>query len=394
MNRLDEVRRKNERFVIGLMSGTSVDAVDAALVKIKGNGTQTEISLEGFIEYPINEGIRNLILRNSINETSNVEELCKLNFILPRLYFKAIEELCENCKFELEKIDLIGMHGQTVYHSPNQEMIEEFNSSSTLQLGNPSVLAKLTGIITIGDFRSGDIALGGQGAPLVPYFDYMIFRNTELNRMLLNLGGIANITVLPANCEINEVFAFDTGPANMLMDQIAEILLGKSFDVEGKNASEGRFNEDLFNALIVRDNFIESKPPKSTGREYYGMNFLQPLLDEFGELPAGDWLNTLTHFTVHGIQRNYEKFVKPKVEIDELIVSGGGVKNLFLLKLIKEKFNRMQVKVIDEFGLSGDAKEAICFAVLANETISGNSANVPGATGASRSTLLGAICLP
>ncbi len=394
MKKLIDISSKNEKYVVGLMSGTSVDAVDAVLVKLKNSGTETEIDLIGFIEYPMPSDIRELILRNSVNETSSVEEICKLNFIIPQIYFDSIKELCKQTGFELNKLDLIGSHGQTIQHHPEKKIYSGYKTASTLQIGDPAVLAKLTGIVTVGDFRTGDIALGGEGAPLVPYFDFIVFRSNEVNRALLNLGGIANITLLKKNSSMEDVIAFDTGPANMLLDMAAKIFLNKNLDLNGEIASSGKFNENLFNALLVRDQFIEAEPPKSTGREYYGESFIKSLFEEFSDVKAEDWLNTLSHFTVYGVYRNYEKYLSKECTIDELIISGGGAKNLFLLKLFKEKFEGVDVKIIEEFGLSGDAKEAICFAVLANETLAGNPTNIIGATGASRNTILGKICLP
>lgn len=394
MNKLIELHGKEEKTVIGLMSGTSVDAVDAALVKITGTGIDTKLKMLGFIEYPYPEGIREMILRNSIPHTSSVDEICRLNFVIPQIYLDAIKDMCQQADFELGKVDLIGTHGQTIRHLPNREILSGYNSASTLQIGSPSVLAKLAGVITVGNFRTGDVAFGGQGAPLVPYFDYILFRSQKLNRMLLNLGGIANITVLPARATPEEIIAFDTGPANMLIDAAVKRFFNKKIDEKGAIAESGDLDEDLLNALIVKDNFIEKQPPKSTGREYYDDSYVADLLKEFAGTPPESWLNTLVHFTAYAVYRNYEKFILPTIKIDELIISGGGAKNLFLLKLLKEKFENVNVKIIDEFGLSGDAKEAICFAVLANETIAGNPANLPASTGASCSTILGDICLP
>lgn len=394
MKNFIELTEKEERFVIGLMSGTSVDAVDAALVKITGSGTDTRLELLGFIEYPFAPEIREIILKNTVNETAQLENICRLNFVIPQIYSEAIKELLYQLDFPREKIDLIGSHGQTIQHLPGKENFYGYNGASTLQIGDPAVLAKLTGVVCVGDFRVGDMALGGQGAPLIPYFDYLIFRSDKKNRLLLNIGGISNFTVLPRKCTIEEIRAFDTGPGNMLLDLLVKKYFNLQYDINGEKARSGKFNEDLFNALVVKDNFIERTPPKSTGREYYGMNFLESCFQEFNNLSPEDWLNTLTYYTVYGIYRNYEKFVKPTTEVNELVVSGGGAKNKFLLELLKEKFDGVEVKIIDEIGLSGDAKEAVCFAVLANETINGNPSNVPGATGASRSAILGKICLP
>ncbi|MBI9071557.1 MAG: anhydro-N-acetylmuramic acid kinase [Melioribacteraceae bacterium] len=389
-----ELTKKEKKIVVGLMSGTSLDGVDVALVEITGNGTNTKIDLIGFIEYPFPEGLKSFVLKNSVKDTSNVEDICRLNFLFPQIYFDAVKTLCEKLKFDMADIDLIGSHGQTIHHLPQKEKMFGYGVGSTLQIGDPSALAKLTGVTTVGDFRTADIAFGGQGAPLVPYFDYILFHSNDLNRALLNIGGISNFTILNKDKTQADVLAFDTGPGNMIVDLLMRIFYQKEFDANGDIAKSGKFNEELFNTLVLRDNFIEKEPPKSTGREYYGEEFLEPLLKEYKNIPNEDFINTVTNFTAYSIFRNYEKFVKDETEIDELFVSGGGARNLSLLESLKKYFgNDVQVKVIDEIGISSDAKEAICFAVLANETVCGNHSNIPRTTGASESTILGKICL-
>lgn len=394
MEKLIKLSKKDVKYVVGLMSGTSLDGVDVALVEIKNNWIETRINLVGFIEYPFPDGLKSVILRNSQKETSNVEDISQLNFLIPQLYFNAIESLCNQINFDMSKIDLIGTHGQTIHHLPNSTEYYGFTVASTLQIGDPSVLAKLTGKITVGDFRPSDIALGGQGAPLVPYFDFLLFHSNEKNRGLLNIGGISNITILNKEKGQNNVFAFDTGPGNMMIDILMKRFYNKEYDDNGAIACSGKLNEDLLVALITKDNFIEVKPPKSTGREYYGMEFLLPLFDEFKDIPTEDWLHTVTKYTAYSIFRNYEKFIKEETKLDELFISGGGAKNKFLYESLATYFEDVEVKVIDEIGVSSDAKEAICFAVLANETISGNPSNIPRTTGASKPTILGKICLP
>ena len=394
MNRLVELIEKNHKYVIGLMSGTSLDGVDVALVEIKNNWIETRINLLGFIEFPFPEGVKSIILRNSVKETSNVEDISQLNFLIPKIYKDAIETLCTQISFDMNKIDLIGSHGQTIQHIPIPKEYYGYEVASTLQIGDPAVLAKLTGKITVGDFRPSDVALGGQGAPLVPYFDFLLFHSSGKNRGLLNIGGISNITILNKDKGQNNVFAFDTGPGNMMIDILMRRFYEKEFDNNGEIASSGELNEDLLIALITQDNFIESEPPKSTGREYYGMEFLLPLLEEFTDVKKEDWLHTVTKFTAYSIFRNYEKFISQETVLDELFISGGGAKNKFLYESIAHYFENVEVKVIDEIGISSDAKEAICFAVLANETISGNPSNIPRTTGASKSTILGKICMP
>lgn len=386
---------KKIKFVIGLMSGTSVDGVDVVLIEINGSGVKTRLNQLGFITYPFPKNLREMILRNAETNGGNVTDICKLNFLIARVYVNAIKSLCRKIKFPLNKIDLIGSHGQTVHHLPKKEKMFGYGTSSTLQIGDPSVIAKLTGVLTIGDFRVGDVALGGEGAPLVPYFDYIIFHSKKVNRALLNIGGISNFTILNKKSKVDEILAFDTGPGNMLIDYLTKRYFDKDYDKDGRFARKGKLNSNLFEFLKKNDNFIERKPPKSTGREYYGKDFLNKIADKFIMLPNEDVIRTAAMFTAYAVYKNYQKFIAKKTKIDELIVSGGGARNPVIMEYLKKYFGRtIEVKNIESLGISSDAKEAICFAVLANETISGNAANIPCVTGASRKTILGKICLP
>ncbi|MBK8945131.1 MAG: anhydro-N-acetylmuramic acid kinase [Ignavibacteriae bacterium] len=395
MKKIFDLTKKENKYVIGIMSGTSLDGVDVALVEIERNSIFTKINLIGFLEYPFPMGLKDTLLKNSLKESSNVEDISQLNFLLPNIYFSAIQSLCKNINFPISKIDLIGTHGQTIQHLPQKQNYFGYKISSTLQIGDPAVLAKLSGIVTIGDFRTGDIALGGEGAPLVPYFDYILFHSHLKNRALLNIGGISNITILNKEKGLKDVLAFDVGPGNMLIDIIAKKFFNKDFDKDGEIARMGKFNTKLFEALKLNDNYIERNPPKTTGREYYGENFLSILYNEFEDVKSEDWLHTITKFTSYSIYRNYQKYIEQETQIDELIISGGGAKNKFLYECLKDDFGEnVEIKIINDIGISSDAKEAICFAVLANETISGNPTNIPRTTGASRPTILGKICLP
>lgn len=377
------------------MSGTSVDGVDVVLVQLTGNGIDTKIKQIGFHTYPFPKNLREMILRNAETNGGNVTEICKLNFLIARVYNNAIKSLCRKINFTLNQIDLIGSHGQTIHHLPQKEKMFGYDASSTLQIGDPSVVAKLTGILTVGDFRVGDVALGGEGAPLIPYFDYIIFHSNKINRALLNIGGISNFTILNKKSKADDVIAFDTGPGNMLIDYLTKKFFNKDYDKDGKIAKRGKFNSELFNYLKQYDSFIERKPPKSTGREYYGKDFLAEIINIFFMLPNENVIRTATMFTAYAVYRNYEKFIERKTKIDELIISGGGARNPILVSDLKNYFGKsVEVKNIDSLGISSDAKEAICFAVLANETISGNETNIPHVTGASRKTILGKICLP
>ncbi len=395
IHELSILSNKKTKNVIGLMSGTSVDGVDTVLLKITGSGVNTKIEQLAFITYPFPKGMRELILRNAETNSGNVTEICKLNFLIARVYAAAIKSLCKKINFPLSQVDLIGSHGQTIHHLPKKEKLYGYDTSSTLQIGDPGVLAKLTGVLTVGDFRVGDVALGGQGAPLVPYFDYIIFHSGKKNRALLNIGGISNITILNKTGKADDVIAFDTGPGNMLIDYLAKKYFNKDYDKDGRFASRGKLNSNLFEWLKRNDDFIERKPPKSTGREYYGKKFLNELILTFKLIPKEDLIRTVTRFTAYGIYRNYEKFIKKETKIEELIISGGGAKNLQLISDIKNYFGKsVVVKNVESLGISSDAKEAICFAVLANETIAGHETNIPRVTGAKRKTILGKICLP
>lgn len=392
LKKLSEKKKKN---VIGLMSGTSLDGVDAVLCEITGNGTSTKIIQKKFITYPFPKGLKKVLLENSSPKSGNVTDICKLNFLISLIYVDAVKDLCKKVKIPLSKIDLIGSHGQTIHHLPKKQNYFGYKFGSTLQIADPSVIAKLTGITTVGDFRTGDVALGGEGAPLIPYFDFILFNSREKNRALLNIGGISNFTILNKNETAKNVIAFDTGPGNMLIDILTKKFFNKDFDENGEIAKSGRINEKLFSALIEKDNYIEKKPPKSTGREYYGKEFLSLSLRKFKNIDKKNWISTVTKFTAYAVYKNYDLFIKNKTKIDELFVSGGGAKNKFLLKELKNYFGKnVKIKNVKTLGINPDSKEAICFAVLANETISGNPANIPKVTGASKETILGKICLP
>jgi len=394
MKKLLELIDKKKKICAGIMTGTSVDAVDIAIIEVEGAGLNLRFSLLGFYEHPIDQTLKKLILKNSIKQTSNVEEICKLNFVLPRLYAEALENACHVNNLKITDIDLIGSHGQTIQHLPGKQLLCGYNAQSTLQIGDPSVLAKLTGVVTIGNFRAGDVALGGEGAPLVPFFDYLVFRSETKNRLLLNIGGIANITLIKARATVNEVRAFDVGPGNMLIDFLADRFFNKRYDEDGLIAKKGKLNIALFDAIKDKDNFVEALPPKTTGREHYGENFLDELLEKFPGILPEDWIRTVTYYTAFAIYRNYEKFILPYIKVDELLVSGGGANNKFLFSSLKELFFNLKVKKIKDKKVQADSKEAICFAILANETIAGNPTNIPNVTGALRPTILGEICLP
>ena len=388
MNTFLSLLNKKDRTIIGVLSGTSVDAVDVVLVSIKGNGLNTKIKVIDFESYRINPELKKFILKCSSVQSSNVEDICKLNFMIGNLFADSIKKLIFRNKLLTKDIDLIGTHGQTIYHFPFNQKLFSYNSKSTLQVGDPSVIANLTGITTVGDFRNADVSVKGDGAPLVPYLDYILFRHKTKNRAFINIGGISNITYLKKSCKQNEVIAFDTGPGNMLMDYLTKKYFNKKYDKGGNIALKGEVNENLFRQICANDKFYKRKPPKSTGREYYSESFTESILDKFRKLDPKDVLATFTKFTAYTIFHNLRNY-----DTDELIISGGGAKNNALLNFIKEYFKKSAVNVIDESGINPDNKEAVLFAVLANELVSGNKTNLPSVTGSSKNVFLGKICI-
>ena len=392
MRRLEELFKKDTKLVIGLMSGTSVDGIDVVLIRVTGNGTDTKFEQLAFETYPFPEGMKELVLKNSIKDTSNVEDICRLNMLYPQLYAEAIFKLCEKAKIDISEVDLIGNHGQTIHHLPKTYEMFGHSVRSTLQISDTSALAKLTGVVTVGNFRNADMAFDGQGAPLVPYFDYIIFSSKEKSRGLLNIGGISNMTVLPKNCTVKDVLAFDTGPGNMIIDGLMKKFYNRAYDQDGEIAEIGELNEKLFEFMKSHEYYF-IKPPKSTGREVFGEKYIEKILELSGDISKEDIIRTVTEITAYAVYFNYDKYMRSETEIEELLVSGGGAHNKFMVTLLQKYFGKAKVMKIEEYGYSSDAKEAICFAILANETISGNSANVPRTTGAKKPAILGCICV-
>ncbi|MCS7229392.1 MAG: anhydro-N-acetylmuramic acid kinase [Candidatus Kryptonium sp.] len=391
IEKLKKLAEKNPKTIIGLMSGTSADGVDVAVIEVLNSGRQTKVKTIGWRTFDFESDLKNMILRNSQPESSRVDEICRLNFLLAHVYADSIFKTLDDLGMKITDVDLIGSHGQTVQHLPVGVEMFGYKVKATLQIGDPGVIAKLTGVPTVGNFRVGDVALGGEGAPLVPYFDYLVFSSSDLNRLVLNIGGIANFTILKRNCDVEDVVAFDTGPGNMVVDALVRIFFNRDYDKDGEIARSGKVSDDLLQKMMEHP-FITKKPPKSTGREEFGSSFVSQVLKWGAELslsPA-DIIATATEFTVYAIFKNYELFIKPNTEINEVIVSGGGAKNKFMLNSL-EKYFKVPVRITDEFGVSSDAKEAICFAVFANETVMGNPINITSVTGARSRTVLGGI---
>ena len=397
MHRLRQVQEKEPRIVAGLMSGTSLDGVDAVLARLEGTGKDITFEILGFDHMPWPDALRRLILANSTPEHSTVFDISQLNVRIAHAYAEAVERVAAAAGHAVSDIDLVGSHGQTIHHVPFPVDCAGSDIASTLQVGDPSVLANLLQVPVAGDFRVADMALGGQGAPLAPYFDYVCFRDEQATRGLLNLGGIANITILPAGADRSDVFAFDTGPANMVIDALSAMLLGEPYDDKGRRAARGRTDDSVMAALL-EDAYFVREPPKSTGREYFGASFAERLVtrcrEEMNDPGPEDILAVGTMLTVLSVYQAYARFVRDFCTLDALIVSGGGVRNDYLMDRLANVFAPIPVRAIGEYGIRSDAKEALCFAVLAHEAVNGAETNLPSVTGASRATTLGKFCIP
>lgn len=394
MQRFLQILAKSERLIIGLNSGTSADGIDAALVQCAGSGIAVQFKLLAFAHYAYPEAIREQLLRAALPGRGSVDQICRLNVAVGECFAQAVKALLAANGLQAEQIDLIGSHGQTMHHLPNAEPITGIATAGTLQIGEPSLIAKRTGIITIADFRAADMALGGQGAPLVPLMDFLLLRSPQKTRGVLNLGGIANLTLLKKNGTLEDVLAFDTGPSNMVIDGLMQKLYGRAFDEDGKIASQGKVSSELLQHLLQHPYF--SRPlPKSTGREEFGEPFIDHLvyLALHHDLKNEDIIATATALTVATVWQGAELLQASRGNLEELIVSGGGAQNPVMMAGLQEKFAPAQVITTNILGVPSEAKEAILFALLANETASGNPGNVPSVTGATAATVLGKICL-
>ena len=391
---LFDLTEKPSRLVIGIMSGTSADGVDAALCRISGHGLETKVEQLGFRFEPFEEDIRNEILRLASGKEAAASDFCKINFLLGNLYADAALNLCREQNIVPSEVDLIGSHGQTFWHIPVPEEYLGRSFRSTLQLGECSVLTEKFGCPAIGDFRVRDVAAGGLGAPLVPYSEFLIYRSNTSCIALQNIGGIGNITCLPAGCRLEDVFAFDTGPGNMVMDAvISELSHGKlRWDERGALAASGSVNKEML-SWLMQDGYVSRKPPKTTGREYYGPAFVHSLMEYAAchGVTGADLMATVTAFTAETIACSVNNFFPCMPE--KLIVGGGGSMNDTLVGYIAAALPSCRVMTNEELGFDSNAKEAVAFAVLANETLFAGANNVPSVTGASVPVVMGKISL-
>lgn len=378
--------------VIGLISGTSTDGVDAALVEIAGRGLDSRLRLLRFATYPYPRELRAQLVR--LTHDGRVEDLSRLNAYVGELFARAAIRIAKEAGLPLSQIDLIGSHGQTICHQPVPFKMGGMKIRSTLQIGEPSIIAERTGITTVADFRPRDMAAGGEGAPLTPYLHYILFHNPNRPRLVVNIGGISNVTYLPCDAGLENILAFDVGPGNMLMDGIVQHRTNgrRAMDRGGAMARRGRIHERLLSELL-RHPFLHHSPPKTTGRELFGQAMIERVVRRAKVLRLNQWdlMATVTTFTARSISRAYEKFIFQKGGVEEVIVGGGGTRNPTLMQFLQEAFGPIPVYTFEKFDLDSRALEAMAFALFAYGTIQSEPNNVPSATGAERPVVMGKI---
>ena len=383
---------KDSKLVVGLMSGTSLDGVDAALVRIVRSKEACSLQLRHFISNPYPAEVREVLLRVASGRPVPTGVVSQLGVLLGRLYSQAVKEVCRGGRLPLHQLDLIGSHGQTIFHQSDPSDFCGRQIASTLQIGEAAVLVEETGVTTISDFRPNDMAAGGTGAPLIPLVDFLLFRERRLGRVLLNLGGIANLTVLPPACEVTQIQAFDSGPGNMVIDALVQRLGADppGFDAGGRLALSGRPIPALLESLLAHP-YFRRKPPKSAGREQFGEAFVEGMLAAAGPSPTSDLVCTAAELTARTVSDAVLACAETSHRWDRMLVSGGGVHNAYLMQRLQELLPHLQVAPTDSLGIPADAKEAIGFAVLANETFELAAGNVPSATGARHPAVLGKV---
>jgi len=396
---LTNISGKRTKLVVGLMSGTSLDGIDAALVRVEGSGMNMKAELVAYRcdEYPA--GLREKLKEMCTPGMADVQDICAMNVYLARQFAASAAAVAEDAGMRLSEVDLIASHGQTIWHLPIAEGEGEspFHVPSTLQIGDISVIAKLTGVPVVGDYRPADMALGGQGAPLTPYADYILCRHPEKGRILQNIGGIGNCTVVPANARAEQIFAFDTGPGNMAIDQAVVRLTNGAlhYDKGGAMADAGKPNEMVL-AEMIKHPYFAKEPMKTTGREMFGKTYADEWIDRMlaDGMAPNDIVATFTAFTALTIADSYRAFIMREHAIDEVIVSGGGAKNGALMRMLQELLPETRVAASEAIGIDGDAKEALAFALMGAAFIDGEPNNLSKVTGASRATVMGKLAMP
>jgi anhydro-N-acetylmuramic acid kinase len=387
--------------VAGIMSGTSADGINVALVRIQGRGFRSRLELLAHYEFPYPPEVRRAVLRAMNAKSASVADLSRLNFTLGELYAKSVQATQRRAKLECE---LVGCHGQTLYHQSARANYLGRPVACTWQTGDAAIIAKKLGVPVVSDFRPADMAAGGTGAPLVPFLDYVAFRHRRFGRIVQNIGGIGNLTAIPPRATPEDVFAFDTGPGNMVIDAAAERLFDRPYDRNGRFAAKGKPIDSVVRQLLRRA-FFKQPPPKTAGREQFGETFVNELLRLCRRADAYDVMATATALTARSIGIAMRNFVIPADAINlpkgfrwpsryrEFVVSGGGTHNGTLMRMIREELApfKMRVLTTDDFGLPSEAKEAVAFALLAYQTWRRLPSNIPSATGAQHPAILGKV---
>jgi anhydro-N-acetylmuramic acid kinase len=394
------IKKKKDMIVAGVMSGTSADGINVALVRIRGAHAPGRLNFEllGHAEHSYPKKVRATVLAAMNATRASIADLARLNFLLGELYSDAV--LSTERQFRL-KADLVGCHGQTLYHQGEPQRFLGRKVAATWQTGEGAIIAARVGAPVISDFRPADMAAGGHGAPLVPFLDYILFRDARLGRIVQNIGGIANLTAIPAGAAAKDLIAFDTGPGNMVIDAITQELFNQPFDRNGRIAASGKILDNVLHEILKRD-FFRKKPPKTAGREEFGREFVAEFVRMCGRSAKSDIVTTATALTARSIADALRRFVLAvpgsskklaKAHFQEMILSGGGAKNSTLVGMLTGELAALglRLRFSDEFGLPSAAKEAVAFAVLAHETWHNRPSNVPSATGASRPAVLGKI---
>lgn len=374
-----------EMLVLGMMSGTSADGIDTAIVRISGAPPALAAKFEAHHHVPYNPLVREAVLRLANGAATTTAEISRLDFVLGEEFARAAIAACKSAGISVEKLDLIGSHGQTVFHQgARARLVGAWRVASTLQIGEANVIAERTGVPTIANFRSADIAAGGHGAPLVPFVDYLLYRDEQRGRVALNIGGIANVTVIPAGAGPSDVFAFDTGPGNMIVDALVQgMTRGRAkYDRGARIALGGRTIQDLL-ARMMREPYLRKRPPKTAGREQFGSAYVERLIGwgKRHHAEPADLVRTATVFTSLSIADAFRRLILPRADVDELIVAGGGARNPLMMAQLAASVPGIEIIPSGRFGVPTDAKEAFAFAVLAYEAYHGRANNLPSATG-------------
>ncbi len=376
--------------VAGVMSGTAADGIDVALAQVSGRGFRMKFELLAHEHFPYSPMVRRTVMAMMNAEAARVADLARLNFLLGERYGEAVRETERRHNL---KVELVGCHGQTLFHQGEPAMYLGRKLAVTWQTGEGAMVAARTGAPTVSDFRPADLAAGGKGAPLVPFLDYLVYRDPKLGRIVQNIGGIANLSAIPAKASASQVVAFDTGPGNMVIDAVTERLAGCPIDRDGKLAAAGKVLEPVLDELL-RMPFFRKEPPKTTGREQFGREFLAHFLWLCKNARAEDCIATATALTARTIAGAIGRHVLPRGSFHEVILSGGGAKNPTLMGMLKAELPDLHLRHSEEFGLPAGAKEAVGFALLAYQTWHRLPSNMPSATGAGRPAILGKISYP